>query len=96
MSIWSGNACWPVNPGFGGQAFIPGQLEKIRELRKRIDMRSHHIDLEVDGGITPETAKLAIGAGADVLVAGTAVFHSQDTNGEGPPDYAGNIARLRG
>jgi ribulose-phosphate 3-epimerase len=50
--------------------------------------------LEVDGGINPETAKEAIAAGADVLVAGTAVFH--DSRGKGPADYAGNIARLRG
>jgi len=51
--------------------------------------------LEVDGGINPDTAKLAVTAGADVLVAGSAVFHAKDPNGKGP-DYAGNIARLRG
>ncbi len=77
-----------VNPGFGGQAFIETQLDKIRRLRQRIDRTGRKIDLEVDGGINPQTAKQAIEAGADVLVAGTAVF--------GSADYAGNIARLRG
>jgi ribulose-phosphate 3-epimerase len=77
-----------VNPGFGGQAFIAGQLDKIERLRQRIDRSGRQIDLEVDGGINPQTAKQAIGAGADVLVAGTAVF--------GSADYAGNIAKLRG
>ena len=77
-----------VNPGFGGQAFIQSQLEKIRELRKRIDATGRKIDLEVDGGINAETAKAARDAGADVLVAGTAVF----TGGA----YAANISSLRG
>jgi ribulose-phosphate 3-epimerase len=77
-----------VNPGFGGQAFIQSQLDKIRELRKRIDAIGRKIDLEVDGGINAETAKAARDAGADVLVAGTAVF----TGGA----YAANISRLRG
>ncbi len=77
-----------VNPGFGGQAFIKSQLAKIRELRKRIDATGKKIDLEVDGGINAETAKAARDAGADVLVAGTAVF----TGGA----YAANISSLRG
>jgi ribulose-phosphate 3-epimerase len=77
-----------VNPGFGGQAFITSQLEKIRELRKRIDATGKKIDLEVDGGITAETAKAARAAGADVLVAGTAVFSGGA--------YKANIASLRG
>ena len=77
-----------VNPGFGGQAFIASQLDKIKALRKRIDASGRKIDLEVDGGVNPTTARQAIGAGADVLVAGTAVF--------GSADYAGNIAKLRG
>jgi ribulose-phosphate 3-epimerase len=85
-----------VNPGFGGQQFLSSQLKKISAARARIAASGRDVMLEVDGGINPETAKLAIGAGADVLVAGTAVFHSQDTNGKEPPDYAGNIARLRG
>jgi ribulose-phosphate 3-epimerase len=77
-----------VNPGFGGQAFIQSQLEKIKELRKRIDATGRKIDLEVDGGITTETAKAARAAGADVLVAGTAVFSGGA--------YQANIAKLRG
>lgn len=76
-----------VNPGFGGQGFIKSQIPKIRAARERIDRSGRAIALEVDGGITPETAKEAIAAGADTLVAGTSVFKSAD--------YAGNIARLR-
>ncbi len=78
-----------VNPGFGGQAFIP-VLDKIADVRKRIDATGRSIDLEVDGGITPDTAKQVIQAGANVLVAGTAVFK------DGPQHYARNIASLRG
>lgn len=85
-----------VNPGFGGQTFLSSQLTKISAARARIAASGRDVMLEVDGGINEETAKLAIGAGADVLVAGTAVFHSPDSSGKGPPDYAGNIARLRG
>jgi len=77
-----------VNPGFGGQAFIQSQLEKIKELRKRIDATGRKIDLEVDGGINAQTAKAARDAGADVLVAGTAVFSGGA--------YAANISSLRG
>ena len=79
-----------VNPGFGGQAFIPGVLEKVKELRSMIDALGKPIDLEIDGGINVETAPLTIAAGADVLVAGTATFKG------GVDAYAGNIARLRG
>lgn len=79
-----------VNPGFGGQSFIRSQLDKIRALRKLIDATGRTIDLEVDGGINLETAPLAIEAGADVLVAGTASFTG------GAEAYAGNIQRLRG
>ena len=79
-----------VNPGFGGQRFIDGQLSKIEALRERIERTGKDIDLEVDGGITSETAPLAIQAGADVLVAGTATFTG------GPSAYAGNIAVMRG
>ncbi len=78
-----------VNPGFGGQEFLVSQLDKISAARQRIDDSGRDVMLEVDGGINPETAKRAIAAGADVLVAGTAVFHAG-------PDYAGAIARLRG
>jgi ribulose-phosphate 3-epimerase len=79
-----------VNPGFGGQSFITGQLRKIEAIRKAIDKTGRTIDLEVDGGIDSITAAQAIAAGADVLVAGTATFRG------GPTDYAANIARLRG
>lgn len=79
-----------VNPGFGGQSFMAPQLDKIRTLRKRIDASGRRIDLEVDGGITADTAAQAIAAGADVLVAGTATFKG------GQGRYAGNISRLRG
>ena len=79
-----------VNPGFGGQSFIESQLAKIRTLRGMIDASGRDIDLEVDGGITEETAPRVIEAGADVLVAGTASFKG------GPDCYAENIRKLRG
>ena len=79
-----------VNPGFGGQRFIASQLEKVRDLRHRIDKIGQAIDLEVDGGINADTAAMAIAAGADVLVAGTATFDG------GNQAYAENIRRLRG
>jgi ribulose-phosphate 3-epimerase len=79
-----------VNPGFGGQSFLSGQLRKIEAIRKRIDASGKAIDLEVDGGIDAETARRAIAAGADVLVAGTASFRG------GAARYAANIAGLRG
>ena len=78
-----------VNPGFGGQSFISSQLEKIAELRRRIDRTGRPIELEVDGGINAETAPQVVAAGADVLVAGTATFTG------GPAAYAENIRRLR-
>jgi len=79
-----------VNPGFGGQKFIPGATAKIARLREMIDASGKAIDLEVDGGINFDTAPTAIEAGADVLVAGTATFKG------GPDSYADNIRRLRG
>ncbi|MCC7274067.1 MAG: ribulose-phosphate 3-epimerase [Alphaproteobacteria bacterium] len=79
-----------VNPGFGGQAFIPSQVDKIRAVRRRIDESGRAIALEVDGGITAETGALCVAAGADILVAGTASFAG------GPDAYSCNIARLRG
>lgn len=79
-----------VNPGFGGQSFITSQLDKIKVLRKIIDASGRAIDLEVDGGINPETAKQVVAAGADVLVAGTATFQG------GAAQYAANIKALRG
>ena len=78
-----------VNPGFGGQSFIESQLRKIEALRKRIDATGRHIDLQVDGGVDATTAPRAVAAGADVLVAGTAVFR------DGLSGYAANIGRLR-
>ena len=78
-----------VNPGFGGQGFIESQLAKIAAVRARIDASGRAIDLEVDGGINAETAPLAVAAGADVLVAGTATFSG------GAAAYAENIRRLR-
>ena len=67
-----------VNPGYGGQKFIPESLEKIAELRQMIDARGLATEIEVDGGINPETARLCINAGATVLVAGSAVFQASD------------------
>ncbi len=78
-----------VNPGFGGQKFIPGTLGKIEALRRMIDAGKRDIDLEVDGGVNFETAPRVIAAGADVLVAGSATFHG------GADAYAANIRRLR-
>jgi len=77
-----------VNPGFGGQRFIPRVLDKIRRLRQLVSSRGLKVDIEVDGGIDPETAPLVIEAGANVLVAGTAVFRAKD--------YQAAIASLRG
>jgi ribulose-phosphate 3-epimerase len=79
-----------VNPGFGGQSFIESQLDKVAELRRRIDDSGRAIDLEIDGGINFDTAPRAIAAGADLLVAGTATFTG------GPDAYEANIRRLRG
>ncbi len=79
-----------VNPGFGGQTFIHAQLRKIERLRVMIDASGLDIVLEVDGGVTPQTAAECRSAGADALVAGTAVFKG------GPDAYAANIAALRG
>lgn len=78
-----------VNPGFGGQTFLHSVLPKVRAIRAMIDATGRPIDLEIDGGITKETAPLAIDAGARVLVAGSAVFG-------GGGDYAPAIAALRG
>ena len=77
-----------VNPGFGGQAFIPQMIDKIRDAKSLIGDRP--IDIEVDGGITPENAGLVRRAGANVLVAGSAVFKGQTRE-----DYAENISAIR-
>ena len=78
-----------VNPGFGGQSFLTSQLKKLAVLRDKITASGREIDLEVDGGVNPATARRAIAAGANVLVAGSAVFKG------GPHAYADNIAALR-
>jgi ribulose-phosphate 3-epimerase len=77
-----------VNPGFGGQAFIPSQLDKIRALRKRIDDRGLDLEIEVDGGVKTDNAAEVAAAGADILVAGSAIF--------GAKDYAAAIKGIRG
>jgi ribulose-phosphate 3-epimerase len=77
-----------VNPGFGGQQFIPSTVDKVRRLRALLDARQlSQVEIEVDGGINPETAKAMVAAGAKILVAGNAIFKS--------PDYARAIASLR-
>ncbi|KAB0266658.1 ribulose-phosphate 3-epimerase [Microvirga brassicacearum] len=76
-----------VNPGFGGQAFIPSVCDKLRRIKAMVGDRD--IDIEIDGGVTPETAPLVAQAGANVLVAGSAVFRG------GPAAYAQNIAAIR-
>jgi len=76
-----------VNPGYGGQAFLPAIVPKIRRVRELIDQSKHAIDLEVDGGIAPETARTVVEAGARVLVAGHSVFDQ--------PDRAAAIRALR-
>jgi ribulose-phosphate 3-epimerase len=78
-----------VNPGFGGQAFMPSQLAKIARLRSMIEASGRDIVLEVDGGVTPQTAGRCLEAGATALVAGSAVFRG------GPDAYAGNIRALK-
>ena len=79
-----------VNPGFGGQSFIHSQLDKVRASRGMIERAGRDIHLEVDGGVNPETAKLCVDAGSDVLVAGSATFKG------GPSQYAANIDALKG
>ena len=78
-----------VNPGFGGQGFIESALPRIAQLRRMIDLTGRDIVLEVDGGITPDTAPSVVAAGADMLVAGTAAFRG------GPGQYANNISALK-
>jgi ribulose-phosphate 3-epimerase len=78
-----------INPGFGGQSFMPSQLAKIARLREMIDASGRDIIIEVDGGVTPETAGRCLEAGATALVAGTAVFRG------GPNAYADNIRALK-
>jgi ribulose-phosphate 3-epimerase len=79
-----------VNPGFGGQSFMASQLAKVERLRRMVDQAGLDILIEVDGGVTAATARQCLDAGADALVAGTAVFRG------GAEDYAKNIRALRG
>lgn len=76
-----------VNPGFGGQAFIPGSLDKLRAVRERIVASGRDVRLEVDGGIKPDNIRAVAAAGADTFVAGSAIFGSKD--------YAATIAAMR-
>jgi ribulose-phosphate 3-epimerase len=76
-----------VNPGFGGQAFIPASLQKVKAIRERIDRLGRPVRLEIDGGIKPGNIRSAADAGADVFVAGSAIF--------GSGDYAGTIRKMR-
>jgi ribulose-phosphate 3-epimerase len=77
-----------VNPGFGGQKFIPGALEKLRQARQRIDASGRAIRLEIDGGVTAQNIGAIAAAGADTFVAGSAIFHAQD--------YRAVVADMRG
>ena len=77
-----------VEPGFGGQKFMADQMDKVRAVRALLDAQNPECDLEVDGGIDPDTAPVAIAAGANVLLAGSAVYRA--------PDLAARIAQLRG
>jgi ribulose-phosphate 3-epimerase len=76
-----------VNPGFGGQSFIPGALDKLREVRRRIDASGRDIRLEIDGGVKADNIGEIAAAGADTFVAGSAIFNA--------PDYRGVIAAMR-
>ncbi|HEY1588782.1 MAG TPA: ribulose-phosphate 3-epimerase, partial [Rhodanobacter sp.] len=71
-----------VNPGFGGQKFIPGTLEKLRQARQRIEASGRTIRLEVDGGVTADNISAIAAAGADTFVAGSAIFHAKDYRAE--------------
>ena len=79
-----------VNPGFGGQSFLTSQLRKIERLRAMVDASGRDIVIEIDGGVTPETARLCLDAGADALVAGSSVFSG------GAARYGDNLRALRG
>ena len=76
-----------VNPGFGGQRFIPSTLDKLAEVRRRIDASGRPVRLEIDGGVKPDNIATIAAAGADTFVAGSAIF--------GSADYAATIAEMR-
>jgi ribulose-phosphate 3-epimerase len=91
---WALDACdmvliMSVNPGFGGQKFIPRSIEKVRKLRALIDARGLKVDIEIDGGIVPPNAAALVSAGADILVAGSAIFSDNDG------DVTGNVKKLK-
>jgi len=77
-----------VNPGFGGQAFIPEVLPKIRKVKEMAEQKGVNLEIEIDGGVNPETAKQCMEAGANVLVAGSAIYNQDD--------YAKAISLIRG
>jgi len=77
-----------VNPGFGGQTFIPEVLPKIRKVKEMAEQKGVNLEIEIDGGVNPETAKQCMEAGANVLVAGSAIYNQ--------PDYAKAISLIRG
>jgi ribulose-phosphate 3-epimerase len=84
--------CMTVWPGFGGQAFLPESPDRIRALRKLIDQRNGRCELEVDGGVDMETARVSVGTGANVLVAGTSVFGAKS----GPRAAVAEMAKITG
>ena len=79
-----------VEPGFGGQKFMPEVIEKLKEIKKIVTEKNLNIDLEIDGGINFENIQSVIDAGANMIVAGTTTFKG------GPDEYANNIEKLRG
>lgn len=83
-----------VNPGFGGQSFIPSSTDKVRRLREMLDQAGSGAEIEVDGGIGPQTAPPVVQAGAQVLVAGSAVFNQKKSVAENIRDIRESIARL--
>ena len=83
-----------VNPGFGGQSFIEASVDKMQRLRRLCDVRSAHAELEIDGGIDPQTAPRVVNVGATMLVAGSAVFHAQGGPGEGVRKLRESVAKI--
>jgi ribulose-phosphate 3-epimerase len=84
-----------VNPGFGGQSFIEASVDKVQRLRRMLDERNAHAELEIDGGIDPKTAPRVVAAGATMLVAGSAVFHAAGGAGEGVRRLRASLANVK-
>jgi ribulose-phosphate 3-epimerase len=82
-----------VNPGFGGQSFIEASVDKVRRLRHMLDARGAHAELEIDGGIDPQTAPRVVAVGATMLVSGSAVFHAPGGPGEGVRKLRESVSR---